>query len=84
MDDVKKSWLEELETFIARWEQETQMIQAKTLDLEECHRISHAFYEDEDVLLVKRPPGVSDDVFLRLEELENKLNSTLAMVCVRT
>ena len=79
--DVKKDWLDELENFISHWEQETEIIKDKTLDFEECCRITDVFRDDWDGLLLKRPPGMADDDFLRLEQLDNKLNSALAMVC---
>jgi hypothetical protein len=75
------SWQEEFDNFIAHWEEETRIIRDKTLELEECHKISSIFREDQDALLMRRPPGVSEEIFLKLEELENKLNSTLAMAC---
>ena len=80
--DVERNWLDELEKFISHWERETETIKERTLDPEECNKISDVFHRDSDGLLVRRPVGISDDeIYTRLEKLDGKLNSTLAMVC---
>jgi len=80
--DVEENWLDELEKFISHWERETETIKERTLDPEECNKISDVFHRDSDGLLVRRPVGISDDeIFTRLERLDGKLSSALAMVC---
>jgi len=80
--DVEKIWLDELEEFISHWEREAETIKERTLDLDECCKISDVFHKNSDGLLVRRPVGISDDeIFTRLERLDGKLNSTLAMAC---
>ena len=80
--DVKKDWLEELESFIFNWEQETEAIKQKTLNCNECSDIAEVFQRASNGLLVRKPVGISDDeIFIRLEKLDGKLNSALAMVC---
>ena len=81
--NVERNWWDELEEFISHWERESEIIKERTLDHEECNRISDVFHRDSDGLLVRRPVGISDDeIFTRLERLDGKLSSTLAMVCV--
>ena len=80
--DVEKNWRTELEDFISHWERETETIKFKTLNPQECDEISKLFQKDSDGLLVRRPPWMSEDeIYTRLEKLDNKLSSTLAMVC---
>ena len=80
--DVEKNWLDEMEQFISRWEMETETIKNKSLDPEECDNISALFHKDSDGLLVRRPVGISDEeIITRLERLDGKLGSALAMVC---
>jgi len=80
--EIEKHWLEELESFISHWEQETEMIREKALPPDECVKISDVFKRDSDGLLVRRPVGVTDHtVMSRLEALDNKLTTTLAMAC---
>jgi hypothetical protein len=80
--DVERNWLDELEQFISRWEMETKSIKDKSLDAEECDHISALFHKDSDGLLVKRPVGISDEeIVKRLEKLDGKLGSVLAMAC---
>ena len=80
--DVEKNWLDELERFISRWEMETQTIKDKSLNPEECDNISALFHKDSDGLLVRRPVGISDEeIITRLERLDGKLGSVLAMAC---
>ena len=80
--DAKGNWLDELEKFISHWEQETESIRQRSLDLDECNNITDVFHRDSDGLLVRRPVGISDEeIFTRLERLDDKLGSTLAMVC---
>ncbi|GAH03084.1 unnamed protein product [marine sediment metagenome] len=81
--DVERDWLDELEKFISRWESETESIKQRTLDPEECGKITDIFHRDSDGLLVRRPVGISDEeIFSRLERLDGKLGSALAMVCI--
>ncbi len=80
--DVERNWLDELERFISRWEMETETIKDKVLDPEECDNISTLFQKDSDGLLVRRPVGISDEQILtRLERMDSKLSSVLAMAC---
>ena len=80
--DAEKNWFDELEQFISRWEMETQTIKDKSLNPEECDNISALFHKDSDGLLVRRPVGISDEeIFSRLERLDGKLGSVLAMAC---
>ena len=80
--DVEENWLDELEKFISHWERETETIKERALDPKECNRISDVFHKDSDGLLVRRPVVISDDeIFTRLERLDGKLGSALAMVC---
>ena len=78
----EKSWLNELEKFISHWEQETESIRQRSLDLDECNNITDVFHRDSNGLLVRRPVEISDEeIFTRLERLDGRLNSVLAMVC---
>jgi len=78
----ERIWRHELEKFISHWERETETIKDRSLDLDECSKISDIFHKDSNGLLVRRPVGISDEeVYTRLEKLDNKLNSALAMVC---
>lgn len=80
--DVERNWLDELEEFISHWERESEIIKERTLDPEECSKISDVFHRNSDGLLMRRPVGISDDeIFTRLERLDGKLSSALAMVC---
>ena len=80
--DNKQHWLEELEQFISHWEQETELIKEKQLELDECNEITDVFHRNSDGLLVRRPVEISDEeIFTRLERLDGKLSSALAMVC---
>ena len=78
----KDKWLAEVESFIKYWEQATEEIQSRSLHPGECNDISEMFQQDSDGLLLRRPVGVSEQEILdRLEQLDSKLNSSLAMVC---
>lgn len=80
--DIHKNWLEELERFIYLWEQEAESIKQKTLNLNECNDIAEVFQRGSNGLLVRRPLGISDEeIYSRLEKLDGKLNSVLAMAC---
>ena len=80
--DVEKNWLDELERFISLWEQETETIRQKTLDIKQCNDIAEVFHRGSNGLLIRRPVGISDEeIYTRLEKLDGKLNSVLAMVC---
>jgi hypothetical protein len=79
--DDEKNWLNEFEKFISHWEEETEKLKVKSLDLEECCKISDVFHKEWDELLIKRPEGISNDIILKFERLDNKLSSVLAMVC---
>ena len=80
--DIERDWFNELEKFISHWEQETKTIKERTLDPNECSEITDVFHRDSDGLLVRRPVGISDEeIFTRLERLDGKLGSALAMVC---
>lgn len=80
--DIERDWLVELEKFISHWEQETETIKERILDPEECGKITDIFHRDSDGLLVRRPVDISDEeIFTRLEQLDNRLGSALAMVC---
>jgi len=80
--DVKKDWWDEFEKFISRWEGETQSIMEKSLNPEECNKINDIFHRDSDSIMVRRPADISDEeIITRLEELDGRLNSVLAMAC---
>jgi hypothetical protein len=80
--DIERDWFNELEKFISHWEQETETIKERTLDPNECSKITDVFHRDSDGLLVRRPVGISDEeIYTRLERLDNRLGSALAMVC---
>jgi len=80
--DNKQRWLEELEQFITHWEQKAELLKEKQLDLNECNEITDVFHSNSDGLLVKRPLGISsEEIFTRLEQLDGKLGSVLAMAC---
>lgn len=80
--DIERDWFNELEKFISHWEQETETIKERTLYPNECSEITDVFHRDSDGLLVRRPVGISDeDIYTRLEKLDNRLGSALAMVC---
>ena len=83
--DVERNWLDELEKFISHWERETETIKERTLDPEECNKISDVFHRDSDGLLVMRPVGISDDeIFTRLERLDGKISSIATNRCFST
>ncbi len=75
------NWNNEFEKFMTHWEHEAEKLKDTTLDLEGCCKISDVFHKDWDGLLIRKPEEVSDDILLRIEQLDSKLNSTLAMVC---
>ena len=80
--DVERNWLDELEKFISHWESETELIKQRTLYPDECDKISDIFHRDSDGLLVRRPVEISDEeIITRLEKIDGKLGSALAMVC---
>ncbi|MCK5260941.1 MAG: hypothetical protein KAJ44_02055 [Thermoplasmatales archaeon] len=83
--DVEGNWRNEVEKLFSHWEQETEIIKDMTIDMEECSRVSDGFHREWNGLLVRRPVGLTDDeVYTKLEKLDNKLNSTLAMACRST
>jgi len=80
--DVKKNWWNEFEQFISDWEGQTHSIMEKSIDNEECDNISALFTKGSDGLLLRKPVDISnDEVFSRLEQLNGKLGSVLAMAC---
>ena len=80
--NFEKSWMEELDNFISSWENEVEIIRQKSLDLDQCNTISEMFQKSSNGLLIRRPAGLSDEeIFSRLEQLDNKINSVLAMAC---
>ena len=79
--DIEKKWLSDLEGFISHWEQETEMIKHRVLNPDECWEISRSFQENCQSLLVRKPVGMHDDVLSKIERLDDKLNTSLAMVC---
>ena len=82
IDGSVEKWREEVEHFIAHWEHETESIKQRMLHPDECTKISDLFHKDSDGLLVKRPVVIADnEVFSRLERLDDKLNAALAMSC---
>jgi len=82
LEPESKTWQQEAEYFITRWEIETEQIKEKNLDPDQCCLISDTFHRDSDGLLIKKPVvPVHNDILARLDQLENTLNSTLAMVC---
>jgi len=81
-NDVETLWLHEFESFMSHWEQETESIKERSIDTKECCKISDGFHRDSDGLLARRPVGLSEGtVFSRIDQLDHKLNSALAMVC---
>lgn len=79
--DIDEGWLQEFQSFISHWEQETESIKRKILDTKECCRIADDFHRNSDRLLARRPVDTYDkDAFDQLERLDHKLNSSLAMV----
>ena len=79
--EVERNWLNDFEHFLLRWEQETEGIKEKTLDPDECFRISEMFHKDWNGLVIRKPVNVAGDFFNRFEQLDHKLTTTLAMVC---
>ena len=80
--EVEKIWRLNVENVISRWERETETLKDKTLNPDECHKISDMFHKDTNWLLVRKPAEtIDDDIITRLDQLDNKLNSTLAMAC---
>jgi len=80
--DVNKTWQDEFEQFISHWEGETHSIMNRSLNNEECDNISALFTKGSDGLLLRKPVDISnDEIFSRLEQLNGKLGSILAMAC---
>jgi hypothetical protein len=78
----KDKWLSEVEQFIDYWEHAAEEIQERALHPDECSDISEMFQQDSDGLLLRRPVDVSEhEILTRLDQLDSKLNSSLAMVC---
>ena len=78
----KDKWLSEVEQFFRYWEQANEEIQERSLHPDECSDITEMFQQDSEGLLLRRPVGVSDqDILTRLDTLDSKLTSSLAMVC---
>ena len=78
----KDKWLSEVEQFFKYWEKATEEIQERSLHPDECSDISEMFQQDSNGLMLRRPPSVSEaDVLVRIDMLDSKLNSSLAMVC---
>ena len=71
----------DLDTFIAHWEREVERLKEQALEFDECCKISDGFHRDWNGLLVRRTTSLSDNEYIRLQELDTKLNSALAMVC---
>jgi len=75
-------WLEEAETLITHWEQETEAIKEQNLNPDQCCNITDSFHHDSDCLFLRKPVNFVDvDILARLDRLANNLNSTLTMVC---
>ena len=80
--DMKKNWWNEFEKFISHWEGESQSITEKSLDPNECNKITDIFHRDSNGLMVRRPVDIPDEkIQTRLEKLDSRLNSVLAMAC---
>ena len=78
----KKLWLTEVENFFSYQENATAEIRTRSLNPDECNDISEMFQHDSNELLLQRPSHVSDEqVITRLEQLDNRLTTSLAMVC---
>ena len=75
-DDV--DWINDLHEFISHWEHEVESIEDRQLDERECNIIAERFQKDKDILLCRRPVGVSDEQITRLEPLTSRLNVSLA------
>ncbi len=64
------------------WEIETAHMKNQTIEPSECQRISDHFHKDVDGLLVRCPPGPAHSSEIsRLQALDNKLSTTIAMAC---
>jgi hypothetical protein len=78
----KDKWLSEVEQFFSYWEKANEEIQERSLHPKECSDISEMFQQDSDGLMLRRPVSVSEtEVLARIDLLDSKLNSSLAMVC---
>jgi hypothetical protein len=78
----KDKWFTEVEQFFSYWKKATEEIQERSLHPNECSDISEMFQQDSDGLLLRRPVGISDqEILSKLDQLDSKLNSSLAMVC---
>ena len=78
----KDTWLSEVKQFINYWEHTTDEIQERALLPDECSDISEMFQQNSDGLMLRRPVGVSEhEILTKLDQLDSKLNSSLAMVC---
>ena len=79
-ENVEETWMRELQEFISHWENEVNSIQEQQLDSRECSNIVEHFQRERDLLLCKKPVGISDEhSVIRLEPLANKLDASLAM-----
>jgi hypothetical protein len=78
----KEKWLAEVEQFIKYWEQAAEEIQVRTLHPDECSDISEMFQQGSEVLLLRRPIGISEhEILIKIDQLDANLKSLLAMVC---
>ena len=76
----EENWVKDLHEFVSHWEEKVANIKEKRLGSQECTEIADLFQKDQEVLLSRRPVGVSDDhVFVKLQPLANKLDASLAM-----
>jgi hypothetical protein len=79
--NTERNGVNDLDTFIEHWEKEVERLKEQTLGFDECCKISDGFHRDWNGLLVRRTTSLSDNEYIRLQELDTKLNSALAMVC---
>ena len=81
-DDV--DWINDLHEFISHWEHELEAIKDKQLDERECSDIAERFQKDKNILLCRRPVGISEEKIMRLEPLTSRLDASLAQALCTT
>ena len=74
-------WLMDFENFFNHWEREVEILKTQELGLDDCSKITEDFHRSWDGLLVRRSVSMSEVDFARFQQLDNKLNTALAMVC---
>lgn len=81
-----ENWYAEVEDFFVRWNEEADSIKEKVLDSIECSAITKMYHKNQDDLLLRRPVDLADQTLMRrFEELDNKIQSSLAMaLCTKS